>query len=208
MTGSLAPLSGLSMAEDGAARNEGLHHRALEPCALERGVVRARDDVLFGDDPRKVGIDEDEIGRCARDSRPDGRPRISAGRCVMARSTVIRSMSPEWTSRNAAASSVSRPIGAVRCFGEGLALDLGVLRVMGGMDDVDGARFEPLDHRLPVVLGPQRRGELEERAVGRDVVLVERQIVDRDAARKGRLERRLPSAIRATDPAVEICAAW
>ena len=73
--------------------------------------------------------------------------------------------------------------GAVGGLGEGLALDLGVLRIVGRVDGVDGARDEPVDHRPPVVLGAERRRELEEGAVGRDVVLVERQVVDRDAGR-------------------------
>ena len=42
--------------------------------------------------------------------RPDGRPRISAGRLVIARSTVSRSASPACTRRKAAASKVSSPI--------------------------------------------------------------------------------------------------
>ena len=41
--------------------------------------------------------------------------------------------------------------------------------------------LQRLDHRQPVVFGAQRRRELEEGAVLADVVLVERQIVDRDA---------------------------
>ena len=43
----------------------------------------------------------------------------------------------------------------------------------------------PRDHRQPVVLGAERRRQLEEGAVGADVVLVQRQVVDRDAAGDG-----------------------
>ena len=74
------------------------------------------------------------------------------------------------------------PDRAVRGLGEGQALGLDVLRIVVGDDDVDGAVRQRLDHRLPVVLVAQRRRELEEGAVVADVVLVERQIVDRDAA--------------------------
>ena len=49
------------------------------------------------------------------------------------------------------------------------------------MDDVDGTRLQAFDHSLPVVLGAKRWRELEEGAVGRDVVLVEREVVDRHA---------------------------
>jgi hypothetical protein len=73
--------------------------------------------------------------------------------------------------------------GAIRGFGEGLALDLGILRIVAGMDDVDGAGLQTLDHCPPVVFRAQRRGELEEGAIGRDVVLVQREVVDRDAGR-------------------------
>ena len=74
------------------------------------------------------------------------------------------------------------PDRAVRRFGEGQALGLDILRIVVGHDDVDRAVDQRLDHRQPVVLVPQRRRELEEGAVVADVVLVERQIVDRDAA--------------------------
>jgi len=49
-------------------------------------------------------------------------------------------------------------------------------------DDVDGAVGDRLDHCHTVVFGPQRRRQLEEGAVLTDVILVERQMVDRNAA--------------------------
>ena len=50
------------------------------------------------------------------------------------------------------------PDGAVGRLGEGLALDLEILRIVVGMDDVDHAVPQPGDDRLPVVLGAQAAG--------------------------------------------------
>ena len=64
---------------------------------------------------------------------------------------------------------------------EGQAL---LLLVLGGVeraDDVDQPVGQRLDHGHAVVLGAQRRRELEEGAVVADVEFVERQVVDRDA---------------------------
>ena len=44
-------------------------------------------------------------------------------------------------------------------------------------------------HRRAVILAAQRRAQLEEGAVGADVVLVERQMIDRHAARHGQFAR-------------------
>ena len=75
-----------------------------------------------------------------------------------------------------------QPDGAVGGIGEGQALGVDVLRIVRGDDDVDRAVGQRLDHRHAVVLGAQRRRQLEEGAVFADVVLVQRQMVDRDAA--------------------------
>ena len=74
------------------------------------------------------------------------------------------------------------PDGAVRRLGEGQPLVLHILWIVVRDDHVDGAVGQRLDHRLPVVLVAQRRRELQEGAVIADVVLVERQVVDGDAA--------------------------
>ena len=65
--------------------------------------------------------------------------------------------------------------------GKRLPLDLGILRIVCRVDHIDRARIQPLDHGLTVILGPQRRREFEERPVGCDVVLVEREVVDRNS---------------------------
>ena len=91
--------------------------------------------------------------------------------------------------------------------GEGQALGVDVLRVVRGDDDVDGAVAQRLDHRQPVVFGAQRRRQPEEGAVFADIVLVERQIVDRDAGGDPRAVG-LGARDRRGRGAVEIFAAW
>ena len=63
--------------------------------------------------------------------------------------------------------------GAVGGLGEGMALGVDVLRVVARHDHVDGAVGEAGDHRPAVIVGAERRRELEEGAVGPDVVLVQ-----------------------------------
>ena len=73
--------------------------------------------------------------------------------------------------------------GAIGRFGERLALDLGVLRIVVGMDGVDGTIAQALDDGLAIILAAQGRGELEEGAVAADVVLVEREVIDGNPCR-------------------------
>ena len=63
--------------------------------------------------------------------------------------------------------------------GERQALGLDVLRIMVGDDDVEQAGGERGDQALAIGLAAQRRRELAEGAVGADVVLVQRQMIDR-----------------------------
>ena len=95
----------------------------------------------------------------------------------------------------------------VRRFRKGLALRLHVLRIVVGDDDVDHALRQRLHHREPVLLVAQRRRELEEGAVVADVVLVQRQRVDRDAAVTPKPSS-LARSRMATLSAQETSAAW
>jgi hypothetical protein len=132
--------------------------------------------------PRARRIDDDQVGRRARRQRPTSRPRISAGGST-ARGTggaSGRRRCGRGAARRRAASPARRAVGGL---GEGLALGVDVLRVVARHDDVDGAVGDRRDHGQPVVLGAQRRRQLEEGAVGADVVLVQRQVVDRPRRR-------------------------
>ena len=60
-------------------------------------------------------------------------------------------------------------MGAIGRLGEGSALDLGILRIVVGMDDVDHAVPQPVDNRLAIGLRTQRRVELEKGPVRADV---------------------------------------
>ena len=75
--------------------------------------------------------------------------------------------------------------GAVGGLGEGAALAVGASRIVGRDDHVDIAARHALDHGAAVVLRAQRRLHLEEGAVGADIVLVEREVIDRHAAGDG-----------------------
>ena len=70
-----------------------------------------------------------------------------------------------------------------------MALHVRVLRIVAGDDHVDVAGGQPAHHGGAVLLGAQRRPQAQEGAVGADVVLVERQVVDRHPAGHGQLAR-------------------
>ena len=91
----------------------------------------------------------------------------------------MNSISPLWTAAAPAGSMVSQADGAGGGFGERQALDLDVLRIVVGHHDVDQSGGDRRDQRLAVVLGAQRRRQLQEGAVGADVVFVQRQMIDR-----------------------------
>ena len=99
------------------------------------------------------------------------------------------------------------PDRAVRGFREGQPLRLDVLRIVVGDDHVDDAFAKAGDDRLPVVLVAKRRRELEEGAVIADVVLVQRQVVDRDAAGDRQRPAPWPRAGWPTESPQEIIAA-
>ena len=121
-----------------------------------------------------------------------GRPRISAGRSDIARNSrgseiCARRHEPQARRQHRLEADRAR-----RGFGERQPLGLDVLRIVVGDDDVDQAVSERLDQRQPLVLAAQRRVEFQEGAIVADVDLVEREMVDRDAAGDG--EPRLPRA--------------
>ena len=76
------------------------------------------------------------------------------------------------------------PIGG---FGEGVALHVDVLRVVARHDHVDLAGGKALHHGAAIVLAAQRRPQAQEGAVGADIVLVEGEVIDGDAARHRQL---------------------
>ena len=88
-------------------------------------------------------------------------------------------MSPLWTSRSAGRQHGLEADRAGRGFGERQALGLDVLRIVVRHHDVEQALGERLDQRDAVLLGAQRRRHLEEGAIGADVDLVQRQVIDR-----------------------------
>ena len=70
------------------------------------------------------------------------------------------------------------PDGARARFGERQALAFHILRIVVGHDHVDEAGRQRRDQRGAIVFRPQRRAELEERAVGADVDFVQGEMVD------------------------------
>ena len=160
------------------------------------------------EDVGRVGIEDDEVGGRA-DRQPSGRKPEDFGR-------PRRQGAQEPGQGDAFRMDEAQggreqglePDGAVRRLGEGQPLVLNILWIVVRDDHVDGAVGQRLDHRLPVVLVAQRRRELQEGAVIADVVLVERQVVDGDAAGD-----RQPFRLRGAHDlgrigAVEIMAAW
>ena len=169
------------------ARQPRAQHPAGEAGAVEGRVLGARAERLGVEHPGHVGIDHDQVGRRAGGEAPDlepedfGRPAWRArgrGRAGRRRRNGTR--------RSAAGSIVSRPTAPSAASAKGWRLvstSCGSwLETITSIDAVGDA----LDHRPPVVLGAQRRRQLEEGAVGADVVFVERQMVDRDAAGDGK----------------------
>ena len=93
-------------------------------------------------------------------------------------------------------------------FGERQPLGLDILRIVVGNHDVDDSLGERLDQRQPFFLAAQRRREFEKGAVVADVDLVQREMIDRDAA--GDVEARIawPARIAAIDSALLTNTAW
>jgi hypothetical protein len=158
-----------------------LQDLALQPRAFEAGVLRARADAALLHHPGFVEIDEDEVGAGARRQRSAGQAEQFCGRARQRfdqpqQRHIAIVMQPERCPEQR-----FQPDRAGRCIGKRQALGVDILRIMRGHDDVDGAVLERLDHRQPVVLGAQRRRQPEEGAVFPDIIVVERQIVDRHA---------------------------
>jgi hypothetical protein len=128
------------MTEDLTSCNEAVHHGTLHAGTLEGGVVRARPQSRFLDHPGEVGIEDDEVGRSADGEAAgleaedlggpaghgaeDGQERDIAG----------------MDEAHCGCEQGLEADGAVRGFGEGLPLDLGVLRIVCRVDDVDDPR--------------------------------------------------------------------
>ncbi len=180
---SVPVVSSLSVIVDRLARNQRAHDPALkfasskgEFLALERSSWRSSIQ----------GVPRSTMARSAGaplSRRPAGRPSRAAGRAVIAREQILerdvaRMHEPE---RRRQQRLQGRPRhrphrrtgGACRRCPAGSWLD-----TMTSIDAIGDA----LDHRLAIVLGAQRRPHLVEGAVGADVVLVERQVIDGYAA--------------------------
>ena len=139
--------------------------------------------------PRQVEIDEHEVGRSTRRQAARLQPQDVGG---------LRRHGLDEAGQRHAIVVVKRqgcgqhglesdcPIGGL---GEGQALGVGTLRIVAGDDDVDGAVRHRFHQRAPVILGAQWRRQLEEGAVGADVVFVEHKVVHRDAAGDGQSPR-------------------
>ena len=194
--------------EHDPARNHRERHLPFQTGLVEGRVLGARAQLPLVEHVGRVGIEHDEVGGRAALQPPAGRPRISAGRVDSARRSVRQGDLPgmdEPQGRRQQGLEADRPVRGLR---EGQALGLDVLRIVVGHDHVDGAVRQGRDDGLPVVLVAQRRRELQEGAVVADVVLVEREVVDRDAA--GDRQARAPSRRARSRPnrAQEIIAAW
>ena len=129
-----------------------------------------------------------------RSSRPAGRPRISAGRVDIARKQLRQRYQLRMNQPQRRRQHRLEPDRAVLGFGERQSLGLDVLRIVVGHDDVDGAVASAATIACRSSSCAQRRRELEERAVIADVVLVEREIVDRYAAGDRQARRLCASA--------------
>ena len=159
---------------------------STRPCSRlsSKGVFLERERRVRGPPPR-AGRDRPGRGRPARPwrRRPVGKPEQPARGWRSAREAAWRSVDARRRDRGAAPRTAASPAdGAVGGLGEGPALAVGVLRIVADTITSMSPLAQRLDHGRPVVLGAQRRPQLEEGAVGADVVLVQGQMVDRDAA--------------------------
>ena len=116
---------------------------STRPCILlsSKGEFLERDlQQCRVDHPGLVEIDQDR-GRPARLSRrrPDGRPSSLAGLMVMARSSGSSADLAVMVEAQRRGEQRLEADGAVGGFGEGMALHVGVLRIVAGDDHVDVA---------------------------------------------------------------------
>ena len=105
----------------------------------------------------------------------------------------MKSVSPLWISRSAAGSMVCSPIAPEAASANGSRLTSTSCGLWSDMIDVNQSGGDRRDQREAVVLGTQRRRQFQEGPVGADIVLVQRQMVDRDRGRdiQARLARAL-----------------
>ena len=167
--------------------------RSTRPCSValvERRVLGARAQLLAVDHPGLGRVEHDEIGRRAGSSTPPGRPSSAGGidgqrlAAAPAAARPRRVMQLERGGQQRL--EADRAVGGFR---ERAALHVGVLGIVARHDDVDLAGGE---RRAPAPPGPPpsaAAAQLEERAVGADVGLVQRQVVHRHAARDRQLAR-------------------
>ena len=140
-------------------------------------------------------------------SRPVGSPRISPGLSDIARNSWGSERAPEDDQPQARRQHGLDADRARRGFAERQALGLDVLRIVIGDDDVDQPLRQRSDEFEPFGLAAQRREHFQEGAIVADVVLVEGQIVDRDA--RADLEPAFFARSSASsDSALETSAAW
>jgi len=97
------------MLKDGPAADDAAHDRRRTRSS--NGVFLHCDYEVGGiQHPRRVGIDHDDVGWGAGAQRSARQARSSAGRVDIARISVVKSISPLWTSRSAAGSTGLSPI--------------------------------------------------------------------------------------------------
>ena len=89
--------------------DHGRQHLPSRRRLVERRVLGARAEVALVEHVGRLRIEQDEIGGRAGAQPSAGQPRISAGRVVARRRAFGSAISPAWTRRSAADSSVSRP---------------------------------------------------------------------------------------------------
>ena len=115
--------------------------------------------------------------------RPASRPRSRAGLSASARQSAGSVRWPPWKSCIAAGSSVSRPTAPGAASSKGRRFSSSSCGVWKEPTTSIRPEASASTSRHAVVLGAQRRAQLEEGPVVADVELVERQVVDRGAGR-------------------------
>ncbi len=155
----------------------------FHPRRVERRVAAARMQRRRIEHIGLVGIEADQVGRRADREPPAGKPQdFGRPQSTSRGAGAAGEICPPTTSRRLADSMVSRPIAPAAASANGRRL---VSTSCGSWSETmtsisPAASASTSAHAL--VLAAQRRVELEEGAVVADVDLVERQMVDRDAA--------------------------
>ena len=165
--GSAAP--GLAAAP--ASKGVFLDRERRRSGSTTKGVSRSMSTRSAGAPLARRPLGKPEQARRIRGQRPQQRGKLDARRCD--RGGARRRAASRAPMAPSAASAKGRRLPSASC------------GIVGRDDHVDIAAGDALDHGAAVVLGAERRPHLEEGAVGADVVLVQREVVDRDAAGDG-----------------------